>query len=239
VADRLDTLIDDCSFSQGNLNLCGPAAFLNVWTRRDPVAFAQFATALFDTGRGWIGSMEVAPSDGLVRNNYAAMGTRVPQADWMTMGAIRNNDDALFVWTGEATQEIPGITFPEEIVAWLNATGIYASVENQAGSTIEVILSAKGFNAAANLDMREGTDIIDLIQGNMVSDQIGISVASGFLSHFSNHWVVRIGNVMEIVTTHKVQYPIWTFGEDFPDCQAPTVQQFSDSYYGAIVARLP
>jgi hypothetical protein len=154
------------------------------------------------------------------------------------MGAIRNNDDAVFVWTGEHTEELPGITFPEEIVRWLNATGLYSSVENQAGSTIEVILSSKGFNAAANLDMREGTDIIALIQGNMIADQIGISVSGAFLSHFSNHWVVMIGNVMELVDTHRVAFPIWTFGRDFEDCQAPTVQLFADNYYGAIVARM-
>jgi len=239
VADRLDQLIDDSRlFQQGNLNLCGPAAFLCVWTKRDPVAFARFATTLFDNGRAFIGTMEVAPTDGLVRNDYYAMGTTVPQADWMTMGAIRNNDDAIFVWTGHHSEEIPGITFPEEIVHWLNATGIYASVDNQAGSTIEVILSSKGFNAAADLDLRDGMDVISLIQGNMVADQIRIGVAEGFLSHFSNHWVVLIGDVMELIDTHRVAFPIWTFGRDFENCQAPTVQQFADNYYGAIVARL-
>jgi N-acetylmuramoyl-L-alanine amidase len=239
VADRLDQLIDDSRlFQQGNLNLCGPAAFLSVWTRRDPAAFARFATTLFDTGRARIGTMDVAPTDALVRNNFAAMGTWIPQADWMTMGAIRNNDDAVFVWSGEAGETLPGITFPEEIVTWLNATGLYASVDNQAGSTLEVILRSKGFNAAANLDMREGTDIIALIQGNMVADQIGIAVSGAFLAHFSNHWVVMVGNVMEKIDTHRVAFPIWTFGRDFEDCEVATVPLFADNYYGAIVARM-
>ena len=116
VANRLDELIDDPRlFQQGNLNLCGPAAFLTVWTKRDPAAFARFATTLFDTGRATIGTMDVVPTDALVRNNFAAMGTWIPQADWMTMGAIRNNDDAIFVWSGEAGETLPGITFPEEM----------------------------------------------------------------------------------------------------------------------------
>lgn len=238
VADRLDSLIDDAGlFSQGNLNLCGPASFLTVWTKRDPLAFARFATTLFDTGRARIGTFDVAPGDSLVQNDFSAMGTTIPQADWMVMGAIRNNDDAVFVWTGEAGETLPGITFPEEIVKWLRATGLYASIDNQVGTTPEA-LSSKGFNAAASLDVREGTDIIVLIQGNMVVDQIGISVTEGFLSHFSNHWVVLLANVMEIVTDHTVAFPIWSFGQDFEHCSVASVPLFADNYYGAIVAKM-
>ena len=101
-----------------------------------------------------------------------------------------------------------------------------------------MILGSKGFNAAANLDVREGTDIIALIQGNMVASQIGIAVSDAFLAHFSNHWVVMIGNVMERVDTHRVAFPIWTFGRDFEACEVATVPLFADNYYGAIVARM-
>ena len=247
VANRLDELIDDSRrFNQGNLNLCGPAAFLNVWTRRDPIAFARFATTLFDTGRASIGSFDVTPSDSLVRNDYAAMRARMKsvteQADWMTMGALRNNDDAIFVWSGEpgdsVGDELAGMTFPEEIERWLRATGLYASVDNQVGNSLSA-LSSKGFNAAANLDVREGSDIIVLIQANMCASQISAGVTTGFLSHFSNHWVVLIGSVMEMITDHSVAFPIWSFGQDFENVTVATVPLFADNYYGAIVARMP
>jgi hypothetical protein len=241
VADRLDRLIDDSGlFLQGNLNLCGPAAFLNVWTRRDPLAFARFATTLFDTGRASIGSFDVAPSDSLVRNDYAAMlsrGVITPQADWMTMGALRNNDDAIFVWTGEPGDDLGGMTFPEEIERWLRATGLYRTIDNQVGNSLSA-LSSKGFNAAADLQVREGTDIIVLIQANMCASQIGAAVTGGFLSHFSNHWVVLISDVLEIVDDHSVAFPIWTFGQDYPDVRVATVPLFADNYYGAIVATM-
>ena len=238
VADRVDAQIDDPRlFLQGNLNLCGPASFLTVWAKRDPLAYARFATTLFDTGRARIGTFDVAPTKKLIENDFAAMGTSIPQADWMAMGAIRNNDDALFVWTGEAGETLPGITYPEEIVKWLRATGLYASIDNQVGSTLEA-LGSNGFNEAAKLDVREGTDIIVLIQGNMVLDQIGISASEGFLSHFSNHWVVLLANVMEIVTDHTVAFPIWSFAEDFENCTVANTSLFADNYYGAIVAKM-
>jgi hypothetical protein len=247
VADRLDVLIDDAGlFQQGSLNLCGPAAFLNVWTRRDPVAFARFATTLFDTGRASIGTFDVAPSDSLVRNDYAAMRSRMgvvtPQADWMTMGALRNNDDAIFVWTGEPGDsvgaELGGMTFPEEIERWLRATGVYRSIDNQVGNSLSA-LSSKGYNAAERLEVREGTDIIVLIQANMCASQLNMAVTSGFLSHFSNHWVVLIGGVMQRPGDHQVAFPIWSFARDFPDIRVATVPIFADNYYGAIVARMP
>lgn len=238
VADRVDQLIDEPGdFYQGNLNLCGPAAFLAVWTKRDPLAFAQFATALFDTGQARIGTFDVIPTSGLVRNEYAKMGTNVPQADWMLMGAIRNNDDSVFVWTGESDEELPGMTFPEEIVKWLNATGLFKSIDNQVGTTLQA-LSSKGFSAAEKLEVTEGTDIVVLIQGNMVADQIDISQTSGFLSHFSNHWVVLLGGVSQNVVDHSVSFPIWSFGRDFEDCTVSDVQTFADNFYGAIVAKL-
>jgi N-acetylmuramoyl-L-alanine amidase-like protein len=238
VADRLDELIDDSRLIyQGNLNLCGPASFICVWAKRDPLAFARFATTLFDTGTARIGTFVVAPTDSLVHNDYAAMGSTVPQGDWMVLGALRNNDDAIFVWSGESGEELAGITFPEEIERWLRATGLYASVDNQVGSTISA-LTSKGFNAAAKLEVREGTDIIVLIQANMVASQIGAGVTEGFLSHFSNHWVVLLGSVMEIVTDHSVAFPIWTFGKDYENVTVATVPLFAANYYGAIVARL-
>jgi hypothetical protein len=254
VADRLDELIDAPGLvRQGLLNLCGPASFVRVWAKRDPVAFAQFATTLFDNGRASIGDFQVAPTDALVKNDYAAMrakmgsdATATPQADWMVLGALRNNDDAVFVWSGEPGSslhaELAGMTFPEEIVKWLRATGIYASIDNRVGSSPGALVS-KGFNAAVDLDnevTRDGTDIIVLIQGNMVSDRVtGIGIASDptFLSHFSNHWVVLIGQVQENVVDHTVQFPIWSFGRDF-NTTVKDVDTFARNYYGAIVARL-
>jgi hypothetical protein len=238
VADRLKVLVDDSTkFYQGNLNLCGPASFLCVWSKRDPVAFARFATTLFDKGRAKIGSFEVAPSDTLVKNDYAALGVSAPQADWMTMGALRNNDDAIFVWAGESGDDLGGMTVQEEIVKWLQATGLYAQVDNQVGWTPEALFS-KGFNAAAKLEVREGVDNILLIQTDMIAASLGQHATGGFLSHFSNHWVVLIGSVVENVMDHTVAFPIWTWGEDQETCTVADVETFASNYYGAIVARM-
>jgi hypothetical protein len=84
----------------------------------------------------------------------------------------------------------------------------------------------------------EGTDIIVLIQGNMVSNTIGIGVAEGFLSHFSNHWVVLLADVVRNIKDGTVAFPIWSFGQNFEECTVANVSLFAANYYGAIVAKL-
>lgn len=242
VADRLDRLIDDPRlFNQGQLNLCGPASFCTVWAQRDPKAFARFATTLFDTGAASInGKLAVHPSDALRNQDYAAMRAKMfsitEQADWMVMGALRNNSDALFVWDGDPDQKMAGITFPDEIIAWMNATGLYSSVDNQVGNRA-TSLSSKGYQAAENLPI-EGADIICLIQANMVAKRINAGTAPGFLACFPNHWIVLRGPVQQLVTNKRVTFPLWSFGKDWTDLDVDDAELFASSYYGSIVGLL-
>lgn len=243
VANRLDQLIDDPRrYFQGQLNLCGPASFFAVWTRRDPVAFARYATTLFETGATSInGRLAVHPSSALLNQDYGAMrarmGTNVTeQADWMVMGALRNNDDAIFVWNGDPAQEAAGMTFPEEIVKWLTATGLYSSIDNQIGNSLSS-LSSKGYNAAEELMLDEGVDIFCLVQANMVPT-IRAATSKGFLASFPNHWVLLLGPVMQIVTTRRVAFAIWSFGRDWEGLEVSDVQTFADNYYGSIVGQM-
>lgn len=243
VADRLERLIDDPRlFNQGQLNLCGPASFCSVWVRRDPRAFARFATTLFDAGAASInGRFAVHPSDALRNQSYATMRAKMSsvteQADWMVMGALRNNSDALFLWEGDPGQAMAGITFPDEIVTWLDATGLYRSVDNQVGNRA-TSLSSKGYMAAELLPVGDESDIICLIQANMVAKRIGAGLAAGFLDYFPNHWVVLRGPVMQIVTSKRVSFAIWSFGRDWPDLDVCDVETFASNFYGAIVGRM-
>ncbi len=262
VADRLDALIDDARlFQQGSMNLCGPASFFTCWCKRDPVAFANFATQLFDTGASSIGGrFDVRPSSSLLGQDYAAMrarmGTITEMADWMVLGALRNNGDSVFVWTGQPGDglgdQLAGMTVPSEIVTWLQATGLYQNIDNQMGSTVGA-LSSKGFAPASQLEIWPGTDIIVLIQGNMVADQIGIGRV-GFLAAFPNHFVVLNERIYEELPPgfnpmqpppdlappgqRPIHFNIWSFGRD-NDCHVRNMQVFGDNYFGAIVAKMP
>jgi hypothetical protein len=251
-------------FRQGALNLCGPATFLCMWAGRDPAGFARFATTLFERGQAAIGSMNVAPSSALLQQDYAAMLSRMeddpsPQADWMTMGAIRNNNDALFIWTGDPNQEVHGLTRPEELTSWLQATGIYAQVRNQANwATIA------GWPHAAGLLEYDGQDVAVLLNTNALVDgtarQMRNSNTPGsapvptpadnpaapersfLLSQFPNHYVMLLNSPSTnydpaYADRGAVWLSLWSWGESLTYELA--VRRFVDNYYGAVIATLP
>lgn len=266
VCARLDALIDDPTLvQQGPTPLCGPASFFTCWIKRDPVAFARFASTLFQTGASQIGSSyRVRPGQALLQQNYAAAAAGrsnfPPEADWMVMGAIRNTEDEIFIWDGvlrasSIDNDLRGMTFPEEITRWFNATGIYSRVDNQIGTGLTT-LSSKGYNAAADIQQRAGRDVVCLIQ----TDGFPVLRGAGTpwpLSMFSNHYVVLNGLVAVIherapnpnsplpgigITNPRpwgcVTFPIWTFGQNYPDIISPSGETFASNFFGAVVADL-
>jgi hypothetical protein len=57
VALRLKELVRNPTLvNQGNLNLCGPAAFFALWSNRDPLAFSQYGIELFEQGESATGN---------------------------------------------------------------------------------------------------------------------------------------------------------------------------------------
>lgn len=265
VCRRLDQLIDDPTLvQQGPTPLCGPASFFTCWIKRDPVAFARFAKTLFQTGASQIGSAyPVRPGRVLLAQDYraAARGrsTFPAQADWMVMGAIRNAEDEIFVWDGVlrssgTENNLRGLTFPEEIARWFTATGIYGRVDNRIGTGLTT-LTSKGYNAAADIQQRAGRDVVCLIQSNGFP-ALRMGTTPWPLSMFSNHFVVLNGLVAVVHERAadpnsplpvgvqnprpfgSVTFPIWSFGQNYPDLLSPSAETFASSFFGAIVADL-
>jgi len=242
VADRLHALIDNPrAIHQGQLNLCGPAALICIWASRDPVAFANYATQLFDNGAGDIGSLVITPSQELLNQDYAQMrakmsGDVTEQADWMVLGALRNTTNVFWQgeWVGDPAQELAGLTRPEELASWLEATGIYSSVRNQ-GNWV----TPAGIPQATSVVMAEGTDVALLIHINLINAaKKNREIDHTFLlNQFPNHYVVALNEIMVDIRTKDVSLSVWTWGEDELNLVVP-MQDFVDNYYGAIVARL-
>jgi hypothetical protein len=242
VADRLADLIDNPRLTQqGDLNLCGPASFMCIWNARDPVAFAKYATKLFDTGKGAIGRMTVSPSSDLMNQDYADMKTRMtnvvsPQADWMVLGALRNSTDVFWqgTFSGDPQQGLSAMTRPEEVASWLQAAGIYAKVSNEANwATI------KGIPHASGLVQAEGTDIVFLINANMLKAAEGLTKDGSWIANqFPNHFVVLVNEVVPSADETTIQLSFWTWGDTMLNLKVPG-KDFVDNYYGAIIARLP
>lgn len=266
VGERLIELVENPRlFQQGALNLCGPATFLCMWAGRDPVAFARFATSLFEDGATRIGALEITPSSTLLKQEYGVMlermaGAPSPQADWMTMGAIRNNNDVLFVWNGDPNQGLPGLTMPEELTTWLQATGLYAKVSNEAnwasragsphasellqygGQDVALLLNTNAFvggkaRAMRNRNAPEGApEPSPTINPMMVPDDRFV------LNQFPNHYVMLLNSPTTSYdpadsARGAIWLSVWTWAQSL-SYEVP-LRSFVDNYYGAVIAVLP
>jgi hypothetical protein len=241
VAGRLNDVVSNPRLiQQGALNLCGPATFMCMWCGRDPVGFAKYATTLFENGSASIGSLQVAPSSALLSQDYGAMKTRMgadvsPQADWMFLGALRNSTDVFWqgTWTGDPSAKLSAMTRPEELTSWLQATGIYASVDNQANWA-----TLKGIPHATGLSLTQGTDIALLVNMNLINAAENRPKDSDWLmNQFPNHYVMLVGEVVLSVDQTTVHLSIWSWGQTMLDLHIPQ-QDFLNNYYGAVIAVL-
>jgi hypothetical protein len=241
VAQRLGAIISDPrQIQQGALNLCGPAAFFSQWAKRDPVAFANFATQLYDTGAAKIGSLQVSPGQDLLQANYPDMVTRMggsvsPAADWMILGAVRNSTDVFWQgsWEGDPSQELAALTRPEELASWFSATGIYAKVDNWANWA-----TAAGIPQALSLALRPGTDISLLIHANLMATSLNKPYDTNWLKgQFPNHFVVLLGDVVQDVQTKNIRLSVWSWGDVKP--LVVSQDDFVANYYGAVIATMP
>ena len=241
IAQRLGEIVaDPRQVQQGALNLCGPAAFYSQWAKRDPVAFANFATQLYDNGSAKIGSLQLSPGQDLLQANYADMVPRMgsavsPAADWMILGALRNSTDVFWQgsWEGDPKQELAALTRPEELASWFSAAGIYAKVDNQANWA-----TAAGIPHALSLALRPGTDISLLIHANLMATSLNKPYDTSWLkSQFPNHFVVLLGDIVQDVQTKNIRLSVWSWGDVKP--LVVSQDDFVANYYGAVIARMP
>lgn len=240
VASRLSEIVGTPrQVRQGKLNLCGPASFYSQWALRDPVAFANFATGLYDTGAAQLGTLQISPSRDLLQADYAQMLPRMgdavsPQADWMILGALRNSTDVFWqgTWQGDPQQMVSALTRPEELTSWFEATGTYKKVDNQANWA-----TAKGLPHALSLSLGQGVDIALLIHANLMASSLNHPYDNNWLlSQFPNHYVVLLGDIVQDLNSKNVKLTVWSWGDVKP--LMVSQDDFVANYYGAVVAYL-
>jgi hypothetical protein len=248
LADRLEELLDDPGrVEQDGLNLCGPAALLRVWLTEDPLAVARFATTLYEHGEARLGGLRVKPGpDSLIQHDYATLKALVeaaatpparfcPVAEWMVMGALRDSENATVGFEGlpdELLAGPSGLTTPGEIEVWLEATGLYDEIREEAN-----IFFTKGLAHAKGL--RPGArDVLLLVNAHMLRNVQGALPAKPgdfLVNAFPNHWVVLTTPITE-ASDGLVEFTCWSWGLHLH--VSVTRKTFEANYFGALTARL-
>jgi hypothetical protein len=249
LADRLEQLVANPGLvDQDALNLCGPAALLRVWLVEDPLAVVRFASMLYDRGRASLAGMRIDPGpDSLIQHDYATLKALVeasrtppitpfcPVAEWMILGALRDAENAAFDFEGlpdELLAGPSGLTTPGEIEVWLESTGLYDEVREEANIFFTKSRAhAKGLRPGAR-------DVLMLINSHMLSKVDGLlAKKSGdfLVNAFPNHWVVLTTPITES-SGGMIEFSCWSWGRNLDVAVARKV--FEANYYGAIIARL-
>jgi hypothetical protein len=188
----------------------------------------------------------VDPSADLVEADASKFLTGTHGADWMVLGAIRNSNNVFWqgTWRGDPDQELAGLTRPEELTAWLEATGIYAGVRNEANW-----VSPAGIPHATGLEMPEGRDVAVLLHTNLLlgakrnrKTQLDHTF---LLDQFPNHYVVALNtptvavadDVALGIAAGDVLLSVWSWGRNDLSLVVPA-DHFVANYYGAVIADL-
>lgn len=234
-ATDLERLIDKpSSVDQKDLFLCGPAAFMRVWIQHDPVGFAKFGIQLFEEGRGYIGSLKIAPSADLLNTTWDPLWANA--GEWVTMSSLRDVENAVTAYTGKPDEEFDGATTSGEIVDWLNATGLYEMVSEKTSilSTEDVVF-VKAAVPSARIDVFLSVNA-NMLQGTKSKPE------HWFLGDTANHYIVLLAPVKFVGADVVLEY--WSWGEDVartnpdPAKQSLTIprSKFADNFYGWIQA---
>ncbi|MGE3289707.1 MAG: hypothetical protein AB7J32_26915, partial [Pseudonocardia sp.] len=231
--------------NQRGLNVCGVAAFLHLWLKRDPAAVAQFAVELYETGRSRIGGLEVVPHPELLNQSHRAIwattsgsGESEFAADFMMLSSLRDAATA-FPFRGRDDEQLGGITPPADIVSWLTATGVYQEVRNRTS-----VVGQRPIEELEELQPNDSRDVVVLLhtramagpgvpgawqagRPSFVDQTVGIVIP--------NHYVVLNCPVERVAD--QLRLHIWCWGRgDRPPLEMP-VTALAENFYGAIVAR--
>ncbi len=251
VADDLESVIAaPDSVNQGSFGFCGIAAFLRFWIRRDPRAFATFATSVYEHGAASFTSYKVDPNRHLRSVDYAAAfsagGTRCPPGQWMVMSAIQDSIspagfDGTVDRSWHAFLSLHEGAIPGQIAKLFQDTHLYSGVDDRTDWP-SLILPRVPFlpdpwrptiGDAKRLAPGPSCDVV--LQVNDVILHGASPIPPGLLKDirddFPNHFIALASK--PAVADDALRCRVWTWA-GFQDLDMPA-DRFMSNYYGAIV----
>lgn len=233
-----ERLNDRHRVNQGYASLCGPAAFMYCFQRKNSMAYAKYAMDLFEHGNAWLGHMKIDPSEDCRRSE----GRTLSALDWVTLAGLRDAENLVLDYEG--TEQIDGVTSARSLSHWFARSGYFAHVARETNlmrdKSIETLVRASRH----------------LLAGRRPCLMIGSNFLAGKPRGraFPDHWVVltsevRIdGNSAAALFTKGigaadsqlgkqiVSFTVLTWGENKPIPQM-TVDAFLDYFYGYVTAQ--
>ena len=206
-------------FNQGGLGLCTAAAFFHHVLQRKGSEFDTFATALYGSGVGYLGALKVAPGGDLRNVDYAALLTRFPtlppQADWMTMSALRDSANWFFDFEGAPDESFSMSTSAKELSTWYRDTGYYTSVGYS---------DTTGLAAVKNVKKTDSNQVALWVEASLVAP-----------GSKSTHMITLETPFVIDEAADTISFDYWTWAQPVKT-MAVKLSTFTAAYLGAITA---
>lgn len=251
--DRLDvatTLLRICDnpdiIYQNKFGICGEVSFLRAWLYRDPISVVDFATKLFENGNSNIGSYHVQAADVLLNNKYMKehQHNKITSAVWMICGAlVDTEDDVMPYFDGNPSSGLSTVTWPWELVSWLEATKLYKWVDcdwstTTNSKTIDDLIKELEPYRPINGNQYTQMDVFLLINSNMFFFLISSEPPferkmQAWYPIIPNHWIM-LEEPVEDLGNGQVRLSVWTLGETYK--MTLTKDLFNSNYSGYIKA---
>lgn len=231
--------------NQLGLNVCGPAVFFRIWLARDPVAVAHFACSLLRDGAAPLGNLYIQPRNDLLQQDYAAVSAAVnaaqyntmpDTADWMLLCALRDSENVI-PYLGDPralTEQIAGVTLPNTLVSWLQATNLYTSIQNDTN----IVLNGDR-QKLLNLIPTSDVDIVVFINARVIPPYPDLQqVAVPPLSIFAipNHYIrMSAPFILKWDDPAWINMEFWTWGKEYRGWQG--TEFFFSNYFGTVIAQ--
>jgi hypothetical protein len=227
---------------QGQLYLCGPAAFMYTFAKHDIAAYTQFVIDLYERGDATICTLRVTPSASF-RFDRMPANLIDSEVDWIALGSLRDSSNWFFQyhtnelpffnaatrsddsrWTWEDTR---GSTKAREIRSWLTQLGYTEVVDKTSGRSTSSLDNLRD----ADRRFRNGEKVVLRICANILLAKTRQEAAAG---GGGDHFIV-LASQIEFAST--IQFRLYTWGglQFLPFRLTP--DEFLNSYYGFVAAR--
>jgi hypothetical protein len=107
---------------QGQAGICGPVSFLYNIALDNPAMYAKYGIDLYETGRGRLRRIEVAPSHGC-RTYSPPADSGIGQADWMTAASLRDSENFLLDYDSVGRNWVSVGTSNSDVTNWFSRAG--------------------------------------------------------------------------------------------------------------------
>jgi len=113
IADMRLAIESPLEVSNGQQNLCGPAAIVYELVKRNPERYVALMRQLYEQGYFNAGTIDITPASQLYS---IAVPSGITCADWMIMASMRDDENTLFDY--DPGDDVAGISWPSDMVLW-------------------------------------------------------------------------------------------------------------------------